>query len=531
MPNNFALPEAAAAISQINISAGTTSNNLTNLVFADNGSVSFGLDGSTITASVAAGGGGITNIRLSAGTTSNLASAFTFSNSNGISFGLDAGTITGSHNGLTSQSNQAASAANGSFTFQTISFSNVNGVSFATAAGSAIQASIATSLSNIRISAGTTSNLLSAITFADSNGISFGLDASTVTASHNGLTTQTNQQMTIFATGNTTQASSNTTNASSLIFRGAGVASVGVSAGSIVISSPAAAAGSINISAGTTSNDLTNLVFSNSNNVSFGLDGSTITASATVATSLTNIRVSAGTTSNLLSAITFSNGSGVSFGLNASVITASVSAPATISFQNLVPYQSFGALQWGNGSFFVIPMEVEEHLAVSRVNILITATVSSSTNSSHGGTLSILAGIYTRNASTLSRLTLGSGTTAWTNTSNNSMASLSRIHRANATFNSIILTPGDYWIAIGSRTSTVNANWITLSNICLSGPNSVFDGEFGAASAESEHIVLGQGLFTATSTAAPASMAFSDIYGSSIANRSIPICNLANFDI
>jgi hypothetical protein len=35
-------------------------------------------------------------------------------------------------------------------------------------------------------------------------------------------------------------------------------------------------------------------VFSNSNNVSFGLNGSTITATATVATSLTNIRISAG---------------------------------------------------------------------------------------------------------------------------------------------------------------------------------------------------------------------------------------------
>ena len=39
---------------------------------------------------------------------------------------------------------------------------------------------------------------------------------------------------------------------------------------------------------------------------------------------LTNINLSAGTTSNNLSAITFSNGSGISFGLNGSVITATV---------------------------------------------------------------------------------------------------------------------------------------------------------------------------------------------------------------
>ena len=36
----------------------------------------------------------------------------------------------------------------------------------------------------------------------------------------------------------------------------------------------------INISAGTASNNLSNVVFSNSNNVSFGLNGSTVTATA-----------------------------------------------------------------------------------------------------------------------------------------------------------------------------------------------------------------------------------------------------------
>lgn len=50
-------------------------------------------------------------------------------------------------------------------------------------------ASNAATLSNIRVSAGTTSNLLSAITLANGNGVTFGLDAGTLTASHNGLTT------------------------------------------------------------------------------------------------------------------------------------------------------------------------------------------------------------------------------------------------------------------------------------------------------------------------------------------------------
>ena len=275
--------QASAAPSPINISAGTTSNNLGSVVFSDSNGVGWGLNGSTITASytqsthahtawplgfsagtqtATSGTPGLANSNnftfgmsgssqitasfsesthahtawpqaIQAGTQTATSGTVIFSNSNGISFGMsgtatitasytvptvtnsswtvsDAATsgtvgrlaftnlngvtlslstggggshtIVGSHNALTSQSNQAASAANGSFAFQTVSFSNVNGVSFGTSAGSAITASIATSLTNINVSAGTTSNNLSAITFSNSNGVSFGLSGSVITA-------------------------------------------------------------------------------------------------------------------------------------------------------------------------------------------------------------------------------------------------------------------------------------------------------------------------------------------------------------
>jgi hypothetical protein len=276
-------------ITNINVSAGTTSQNLSNLVFSNSNKLSFGLNGSTITAIVsginafgasntgntlgntgvstgvdwviagtnnvtisestaaggpntlwlsAAGGGGGASVNFSAGTTSGNLDSVVFSNSNGVSFGLNGSTIT-------------ASAAGGG------------------------------GLTNIRVSAGTTSNLLSDITFSNSNGVSFGLNASTITASI--ATSLTN----------------------------------------------------IRVSAGTTSNLLSAITFSNSNNVSFGLDGSTITATATVATSLTNIRLSAGTTSNLLSAVTFSNSNGISFGINASTVTASHNALTTQTNQQM----------------------------------------------------------------------------------------------------------------------------------------------------------------------------------------------------
>lgn len=73
----------------------------------------------------------------------------------------------------------------------------------------------------------------------------------------------------------------------------------------------------------------TNLIFAGGNNVTLSAD--TAAGAATIfihgqgtAGLLSAINVSAGTTSNNLSAFTFSNGSGVQWGLNGSVITASV---------------------------------------------------------------------------------------------------------------------------------------------------------------------------------------------------------------
>lgn len=124
----------------VNVSGGTTSNALTafaSLVFGDANNVSFGLNGSTITAS--AGVAGPSGIALSAGTTLASTGTVVFSNSNGISFGLNGNTVT------------------------------------AAVAGAGPAA--------INISAGTTSNFSSAFTFDDANGVSFGLNNGHLTAS------------------------------------------------------------------------------------------------------------------------------------------------------------------------------------------------------------------------------------------------------------------------------------------------------------------------------------------------------------
>jgi hypothetical protein len=167
-------------LTNVNISAGTTSNNVSAVTFSNANGVSFGFDGSNITASVNAAAGGAVN--FSAGTTSNALSAVTFSNSNNVSFGLSGSTITGSV--ATSLTNVNLSAGSTSNNLSAVTFANSNGVSFGLN-GSTVTGSVATSLTNVNLSAGTTSNNLSAAIFSNSNNVSFGLNGSTVTASAN----------------------------------------------------------------------------------------------------------------------------------------------------------------------------------------------------------------------------------------------------------------------------------------------------------------------------------------------------------
>jgi len=408
-------------LSNINISAGTTSNNLSAVTFSNSNNVTFGLNGSVITASVNADALAIgaiqagtqtatsgtvvfsnsnnvtfgmsnssvvtasvtvastqASINLSAGTTSNLASAFTFSNSNGVSFGLNGSTITASIN--PGQASINFSGGTTSNNLSAITFSNSNGVSFGLN-GSTMTASVATSLTNINVSAGTTSNNLSAITFSNSNNVSFGLNGSTVTAS---------------VTVASTQAS-------------------------------------INLSAGTTSNLASAFTFSNSNGISFGLNASTVTAS--VATSLTNINVSAGTTSNNLSALVFSNSNGFSFGLNGSTVTMQNGGISSWSNGYFATAQTMG-----QGTLFFQPIIVP--YAITVTNLLWLASVSSQASNSSGG-LSVSAALYTLSGGT--KITLvSSGSTNLTWTSGAALSSNTGINYQQMSLNSWALTPGPY---------------------------------------------------------------------------------------
>lgn len=436
----------------ITASAGTQTLSSGSLVFSNSNNVTFGMNGGTITASASIAGGG--GAAISAGTNSTAAGTVVFSNSNGVTFGMNTnGVVTAtvktdyqtsgaylttaraSNDGIglnTAQSNVTWTANSNGLSIDARGYAgtvtgatnasitvNSNGVSLSVAA----PVTTAGLISAVNVSAGTTSNNLGALTFGNGNGVTFGLDAGTLTAS---VATNYQSQGAYLTTArasndglglNTAQSNVTwTANSAGLSLDGRGYAGTGTTFGGTNISGSitqnsnginlalsvapgGGGADGYNIIAagGSTAASTGTIVFSNSNGVSFGLNGATVTAtvatnyqsqgaylttarasndavglntaqsnvtwtvnsaglsldargyagtvtgatnasvtvnsngvSVSVAAPVTTnglisaVNVSAGTTSNNLSALTFNNSNGVSFGLNGSVLTATV---------------------------------------------------------------------------------------------------------------------------------------------------------------------------------------------------------------
>ncbi len=207
-----AIPSTAGLLSAINVSAGATSNNLSALTFSNGSGVSFGLTGSTLTASVA------TNYQSQGAYLTTAAISQDSSKYAGINGAITGGSITVNTSGVSvnlpaylttaalSQDSSKYAGTNGAITGGSITV-NTSGVSVNLPAylTTAMQSNAVT-LSNIRVSAGTTSNLLSALTFSNANGLAFGLDAGTITGSYTVPAAQTVQTQNMIAaslSGNT----------------------------------------------------------------------------------------------------------------------------------------------------------------------------------------------------------------------------------------------------------------------------------------------------------------------------------------
>lgn len=249
--------------------------------------------------------------------------------------------------------------------------------------------------------------------------------------------------------GNTSGATANIATGTYFLAGGNNV-TLSQNANSVTISAGSAAASPVNFSAGTTSNNLGSVVFSNSNNATFGLNGSTVTVSSPVS-------FSAGTTNNNLTNIVFSNSNGVNFGLNGSTVTASVTASTMNFFQD--PYQIF----YPGGLFSHTVMSVKNFYSpfyVTGSAMKVGVSMSAATNTSvttASANMTVLMGIYTRNGDSLSLASSGSASYAWAwSVSNSSTAntSINSIREITVPMN-VNMTPGEYWAALHfSRNTT-----------------------------------------------------------------------------
>jgi hypothetical protein len=156
-----------------------------------------------------------------------------------------------------------------------------------------------------------------------------------------------------------------------------------------------------------------------------------------------------------------------------------------------------------NASLLMAPMTINWPMVVGSVILPISMSVSSSSNSSHGGTLSLSAGIYSRNGASISLIKSGSASYAWTNTSNNSQSLLTGLKHVTIPIDTT-LSAGEYWLALWHRTSSTNANWYTLAFFVHSNNQTgTFNGPFlSSANSTSHHYIPMLGHYTASVTTA-----------------------------
>lgn len=391
------------------ISAGTqiAGTNAT-VVFSNSNNVSFGMSNNSIVTASASFNQSVQTqgmVSINGGT-----GDISFSNSNGITFGRNASTVTASHNGLTSQSNQAFSAAGGSSAFQTLSFADGNGVSFTNTNGS-IGATVKTDY----------------LTTARASTDAIGLN----TAKTNVTWTVNSSGLSLDAGG---YAGTGTT------FNGANIsASLTQNSAGLQISAsvnPGGAGSSWTVSDNATSATVGRLAFTNANGLTMTLSTSnngnhTVIGSYTVPSTaglISAINVSGGTTSNNLSKLTFNDSNGVSFGLNGSVLTATVKTDYQSSNNNYLTSQSNQALSGSNGSFTFQTATFGNlngmSFYTSNNSMVGSYTVPTVTNSS----LTVQAGAST--LSSVSRMAFGdgNGVSFGASTSNNGSVTITASH-------------------------------------------------------------------------------------------------------
>lgn len=295
----------------------------------------------------------------------------------------------------------------------TVVMADSNGMSWGMSGSTRITASF----DGIRsVSAGTTQGGTSKLVFADGNGVSFGYDNGTITASVAGGTA--------FVTGIGVSTGGNTagdtgTTHGRYVLVGVGAVSLSQTTGAgslatVSISAPAQTTqpGIQSISAGTTRITTGEAILSDANNVTFGADGQTITA------------------------------------------RASISERLSLWSHNMELVSNWTVQ---NGILSIQRVQLPLRHTMSQLMMVMDLTGASGSS----GALTVSAGVYTMAGSTASLSTSASRELSWTSGSETSASSryggVSGTRYRTLAIN-VSMTPGDYLVGIWMRT-TNNGTW------------------------------------------------------------------------
>lgn len=510
--NAITISGANAPSGSINFSAGTTSGNLGSVRFSNSNGVSFGLNGSVITGSVATSyaasnhshGNPTLNLTNISGTTA--------SASNGLTLSLSAAAQS-----VQTQSNiQGVIAAGSTNRTGDVSFANSNGVTFGLSnntitASVAAGGGVALSAAGGSITSGTASISAAGALTASVNGQTLSLSApgqsnlsatGAVSISNNGNTisigapVQTNQTLGMYIASNsvTNATTSGTVDARSLTFRGVGNASVGVSNGSVIVSASGGGGGvALSAPGGSISSGTASVAAGGA--LSASVNGQTLSLNAPA--------------TSMLSA-----GDGISISTTGSTVVfqgVPTTGGAAVTYNYFNPQDAYLQVggQQGNGTVHFQPSKLPN---VQFDRLVMPLQVSNATNSTGSHTVSVHFGVYTRNNATLSLLSSVSTSFAATlsgTVGNYSLFGGPRLLTAGFTGS---FPENQYYFGIMSRTSA-GGNAGIYSQMLASQVNSNFSGFIGQAVSASLQMTRGLGHYSASSSVLPSSAAFSQIYG------------------
>ncbi|MCC6934711.1 MAG: hypothetical protein IT406_03450 [Candidatus Yanofskybacteria bacterium] len=233
--------------------------------------------------------------------------------------------------------------------------------------------------------------------------------------------------------------------------------------------------------------------------------------------------LSGGTTRATLGEIVFSNANGVSFGVNGQTITASVNAGGggggfrEYAATNM---QSWNSAYWAVGAntthstVLVAPLQIRGSVSVKTLGFMLSR--SSGTTLAH----TLYAGVYSLNGSTLSLISSTSGNFSLSTTAQWAAARMYQL----TGLSGLELTPGQYWVAVRAAVTSGSIHLLGRASASGNFSGRVLPGTNSSATNSSVQWFPGQGWFS--SGALPNSMALSNINNAGTLGRGAPFITI-----